>query len=80
MLKLQLIGITLITLVLPAVSGLRCIACTSDPSDPNWSCIGNSTTEEGGIMYGTIPVENREDRECQVKCMFVGEQESMYSG
>ena len=43
--------LVLLTL-LPLTSGLRCIACTSDPPAPNWACFGGGNVTSPG--NGTI--------------------------
>ena len=40
----------------PLTSGLRCIACDSDPSAPNWACLGGESVDNPG--NGTIDKNN----------------------
>ena len=43
--------LVLLTL-LPLTTGLRCIACNSDPAAPNWACLGGEDEDNPG--NGTI--------------------------
>ena len=50
----HLTSLLIVPLLLPCVSALSCIGCTSDPSSPNWPCLGGTSADSPG--NGTIDI------------------------
>ena len=50
----HLTSFLIVPLLLPCVSALSCIGCTSDPSSPNWPCLGGTSADSPG--NGTIDI------------------------
>ena len=51
--------------LLPLTTGLSCIACTSDPSAPNWVCFGGTDVDNPG--NGTIDINDISDMSVECK-------------
>lgn len=51
--------------LLPLTTGLSCIACTSDPSAPNWVCLGGTDADNPG--NGTIDINDISDMSVECK-------------